>query len=88
MVLQKNKKNAVYFLTAILIVGFSIVFRFSGLNWDESFFLHPDERFLVQVADAIQLPDNLKEWLDPSVAKMNPQNHGFDFFMFTAPFRC
>lgn len=29
------------------------IFRFYGLNWDNGQFLHPDERFLVQVADSI-----------------------------------
>lgn len=82
MVLQKNKKSVVYFLATILIIGFSIYFRFSGLNWDDRFFLHPDERFLVQVADKSQLPDNLTEWFDSSTSKMNPQNQGFDFYVY------
>ena len=35
---------AVFFLILVLLAG--AFFRFSGLNWDENYHLHPDERFL------------------------------------------
>jgi YYY domain-containing protein len=38
-------------LVALLIVG--AYFRFTGQNWDDYTHLHPDERFLTQVAEAI-----------------------------------
>ncbi|KKQ23849.1 MAG: putative membrane protein [Candidatus Roizmanbacteria bacterium GW2011_GWC2_37_13] len=64
----------------ILIIGF--LFRFNNLNWDENFHLHPDERFLTMVGNAIVLPKNIGEYLDPKISKLNPNNINFNFFIY------
>jgi len=38
-------------LIAILLIG--AYFRFVGIRWDDTFHLHPDERFLTMVETAI-----------------------------------
>jgi hypothetical protein len=67
-------------LLSILLLGF--FFRFNNLNWDENFHLHPDERFLTMVGNAMTLPKNLGEYLDPSISKLNPANIGYKFFVY------
>ena len=69
-------------LLAILILGGSL--RFFGLTtWDEpSFRLHPDERFLVDVASLIRLPDSPAAYFDSTDSPLNPRNNGKDFFVY------
>lgn len=59
-------------LFAILIVA--AVLRFIGLNWDESLYLHPDERFLAQVVQDIQWPVGWRGYFDSATSPLNPFN--------------
>ena len=43
-----------------LIFVLAFVLRIYGLNWDQGFHLHPDERFLTMLATDISLPHSLK----------------------------
>ncbi|HLF28853.1 MAG TPA: DUF2298 domain-containing protein [Anaerolineae bacterium] len=65
---------------AILLVGF--YFRFTGLNWDASQHLHPDERFLTDVLTRVEIPDSLGEYFDSQTSSLNPRNHGHTFFVY------
>ncbi len=69
-------------LLAILLLG--AYFRFGGLfSWDEpSFRLHPDERFLTEVASQIHLPVSFSEYLDTSNSPLNPRNGNYKFFVY------
>ncbi|MFN3412935.1 MAG: DUF2298 domain-containing protein, partial [Thermoanaerobaculum sp.] len=62
------------------------VLRFSGLAWDAWHHQHPDERFLVMVADQLAFPRTFGEALDPNRTPLNPQNRGFSFFVYGALF--
>lgn len=64
----------------------ALALRFSGLGWDLWHHQHPDERFLVMVANELAFPRTLKEALDPSRTPLNPQNRGFSFFVYGALF--
>ncbi|MFH1177690.1 MAG: DUF2298 domain-containing protein, partial [Acidobacteriota bacterium] len=65
----------------VLIAG---VLRFSGLGWDGWRHQHPDERFLVMVAEQLALPGSLGVALDPARTPANPNNRGFDFYVYGA----
>lgn len=67
-------------LLSILLVA--TVLRFAGLNWDQGFHLHPDERFLTMVGVAFKTPQTFLEYLNPVVSTYNPQNVGFSFFVY------
>jgi len=56
--------------------------RFSGLAWDGWHHQHPDERFLVMVAERLSFPESLGQALDPSRTPLNPQNEGFGFYVY------
>ncbi len=43
-------------ITTILLLG--LAFRVYGINWDQGFHLHPDERMLIMVAERIHFPTN------------------------------
>ncbi len=74
-------------ITGVLaLVGMAYAFRSFNLNWDENHHLHPDERFLAMVAEAVERPANLRQYLDTASSPLNPYNRGFDdFFYGTLP---
>ena len=43
-------------------------------NWDGGRHLHPDERYLSQVEDAIKWPDSIGEYLDVHSSPLSPYN--------------
>lgn len=67
-------------LVGIVLVGF--VFRFYNLNWDEGYHLHPDERFLAMVVNAMQIPPDMATYLDAERSGFNPANVGYDFYVY------
>lgn len=52
----RNKRTP-FLLIAIIILA--LAFRLYGIDWDQGFHLHPDERMIIMVADRIQFPDQL-----------------------------
>ncbi len=71
---------AVILLLVILAIG--AYFRFTGLNWDENFHLHPDERFLTSVAAGLSTVSNPIEYLKTSESTLNPYNMGQGFYVY------
>jgi len=66
----------------LLIFLLAIFFRFNYLNWDENFHLHPDERFLTMVVQAMKLPQNFEEYFNQKKSLLNPLNIGFNFYVY------
>jgi YYY domain-containing protein len=69
----------------VLIIGILIIgafFRFTGLNWDTNYHLHPDERFLTMVESAIQPVKNLGQYFNTSTSTLNPNNMGYTFYVY------
>lgn len=67
-------------LLLILLIG--AFFRFFGLNWDQGFHLHPDERFLTMVGTAGKMPSDFLTYLNPGLSSFNPANNNFPFFVY------
>jgi len=70
-----------------ILVGFTIIllaffFRFNNLNWDANFHLHPDERFLTMVGQAMKLPTSVNQYFDQKTSLLNPSNIGYNFFVY------
>ena len=70
----------VFLLAIILITGG--YFRFLNLNWDENYHLHPDERYLSMVLNSLQPVESASEYFDTQNSALNPNNHGFTFFVY------
>ena len=69
----------------ILLFGILLVaayFRFVGLNWDQGQHLHPDERFLTMVSQAINPPNSLAQYFNTAVSPLNPHNQGYGFYVY------
>lgn len=71
---------AVVFLLLILALG--AYFRFTGINWDEAYHLHPDERFLTDTANLLKPVENPLDYLRTSTSTLNPYNVGKTLFVY------
>ncbi len=69
-------------LIGLAIVLLAFFFRFNNLNWDENFHLHPDERFLTMVGNAMKLPTTVNQYFDQKTSLLNPANIGYNFFVY------
>ncbi len=56
--------------------------RLYGLNWDQNAHLHPDERFLTMVANAMSWPNTTWQYLDTATSQLNPHNVGWGFYVY------
>jgi YYY domain-containing protein len=70
-------------LAAILLVGGYL--RFTGLNWDEGQWIHPDEGHMRGVTSAIEMPDSLSLYFDTHNSPLNPRNRGQRYSYGTLP---
>ncbi len=67
-------------LIGILLIG--AYFRFTGISWDASYHLHPDERFLTMVETAIEPVHSLGEYFNTATSTLNPANRGNSYFVY------
>lgn len=70
----------VFCLVTVLLAGWS--FRSMNNNWDESRHLHPDERYLSMVINAIEPVWTAREYFDTASSPLNPGNKDFGFFVY------
>jgi len=66
----------------LLIFGLGLFLRLYGLNWDQGFHLHPDERFLTMVSTDISFPNSIGEYFDRHSSSLNPENNKHPFFVY------
>ena len=71
---------AVVLLLIVLAIG--AYFRFTGLNWDANYHLHPDERFLTIVGSQLQSVSDPIAYLKTSESTLNPYNVGQSFYVY------
>ncbi|NMC45331.1 MAG: phospholipid carrier-dependent glycosyltransferase [Chloroflexi bacterium] len=69
-------------LLLLLIVLLSGFLRFRGLDWDDDYHLHPDERFLTLVETDLTSVHSLKEYFDTATSTLNPHNTGHTFYVY------
>lgn len=65
------------FLVLILILA--ALFRINGLDWDQGYHLHPDERAIVMAVDKLTYPTTLSEFLSPT-SPWNPKFFAYGSF--------
>ncbi|HET6445737.1 MAG TPA: glycosyltransferase family 39 protein, partial [candidate division Zixibacteria bacterium] len=73
------KNAALLLLFIVLLIG--AYFRFTGLNWDDTYHLHPDERFLTDTSSLLRLTDPIT-YLKTSDSPLNPYNVGKSFYVY------
>lgn len=76
------KARALLVFQALCVTLFAYALRTKGLNWDEGHLLHPDERFLCMVTEAISFPSTLSEYFDTGASPLNPANANESRFVY------
>lgn len=76
----KREWSGKLFIAGILFIGAFL--RFFDVNWDSGYMLHPDERFLVMLTEALQLPQSLSIYLNPHISQLNPENVNYGFYVY------
>jgi YYY domain-containing protein len=66
----------------VAILAFATAVRLYGLNWDDGYHLHPDERFLAIVGSAIRFPSDPMVYFDTHRSPLNPYNNNQDGFAY------
>ena len=69
---QKGVSRLIFLALIVVIFGCAALLRFAGINWDQYQHVHPDERFIVWVADTLSWPGDLATALDPARSTINP----------------
>ncbi len=59
MTQQRIKEKLRRLLPFAAILTLALILRWYGINWDEGWHLHPDERMLIMVADKVHLFDHM-----------------------------
>ena len=67
-------------LATALLVG--AWFRFTGLDWDSSTHLHPDERHITITTAQVQWPESPLQYFDTETSPLNPYNQGVGSFVY------
>jgi YYY domain-containing protein len=70
-------------LAGILFVGAYL--RFTGLNWDEGQWIHPDEGHMRTIVSVIEMPDTLSLYFDTHKSPLNCRNQGHTYSYGTLP---
>ncbi len=58
----------------VLILLAASYFRFTGLNWDEGQYIHPDEGHMRNTVSLISWPDDLSDYFDTHRSSLNVRN--------------
>lgn len=83
---QHSLKRLFTLAAVLLLLYVAFYLRTFHLNWDGEHHLHPDERFLAMVGEAVESPANFRQYLDTVSSPLNPYNRGYaDFFYGTLP---
>lgn len=80
--MKKNFTAAIVSILFIVIISLSIFFRIRGIFWGEYMYLHPDERFLIQVGANIASVDSIADYFNTHFSSLNPHNRGHGFFVY------
>lgn len=79
---RRKKYDFIWEVLLLFVLILGAYFRFTGLNWDNSQHLHPDERFLTMVATSIQPVKSIGEYFDTAQSSLNPNNRGHGFYVY------
>ncbi|MGH7245340.1 MAG: ArnT family glycosyltransferase [Candidatus Levyibacteriota bacterium] len=71
------KKKELFFLFLLIVFGFAL--RTFGINWDQGYHLHPDERAILLFAIPLHFPASLKDFLSPQ-SPWNPHFFAYGSF--------
>lgn len=69
---KRAPRSGLTVAVGVLIVVSALALRVIGTEWDELKHLHPDERYIATVADNIDWPGSVREYLDVENSPLSP----------------
>ena len=79
---RKEWGTWLWIILLLITIVLAVYFRFTGIFWGEYSFLHPDERFFIQVTSHIVPVQSLGAYFDTARSTLNPHNVGDTFFVY------
>ena len=76
------RESRLWDVLLILVLFIGAYFRFTGINWGEGQFLHPDERFFIWVTADISPVNSISEYFNTETSSLNPHNRGHGFYVY------
>lgn len=78
----RPRESRLWDVLLILVLLIGAYFRFTGINWGEGQFLHPDERFFIWVTADISPVNSISEYFNTETSSLNPHNRGHGFYVY------
>ena len=81
----RKRKLQLSWVWDVLLIGILVIgafLRFTGIRWDGSYHLHPDERFLTMVESSIAPVESFSQYFDTANSSLNPGNRGYTFYVY------
>ena len=82
---RSKRVAAIRWLLLPLILLTAGYLRFTGLNWDEGQWIHPDEGHMRIITSVIRMPDRLSLYFDTHHSPLNCLNSGYQYSYGTLP---
>lgn len=70
--MRKGRLAAIEPVLLLALVACGLFLRLQKLDWDHGHLAHPDERHVLMVADTIQWPESVEQFLDVRSSPLNP----------------
>jgi hypothetical protein len=74
-----------HWLLFLAILCAAAYLRFTGLNWDEGQWIHPDEGHMRMITSVIRVPDSPSLYFDTYNSPLNSRNSGYVYSYGTLP---
>ncbi len=69
----------------VLLLVVAAYLRFTGLNWGEGQWIHPDEGHMRIITSVVHIPDSLSQYFDTHQSPLNSRNQGHEYSYGTLP---
>lgn len=78
----RHKRTIIVTILLLAVLALAGWFRFNGVRWDSDSHLHPDERFLTDLASNLHSVESPLDYFRTSVSTLNPYNVGRTFYVY------
>lgn len=75
-------KDLVWDILLIAVLVLAALLRFTGVNWDSTTHMHPDERFLTMVVSSMRPVESLGDLFNTAKSTLNPHNIGYGLYVY------
>jgi len=78
----RPQESWIWIVLLLLVLTAGAYFRFTGIFWGDYSYLHPDERFFIQVTSHLTPVKTLGEYFNTATSTLNPHNVGDAYYVY------